>query len=116
MASIAVRNARLYSQASRRAEEPQALIRPARSITASLDLVTVLSMIANQARELLHADGSRIHLLDQERGVLRCLVALDTHAEALLSLELPMGTGLVGWVVNNGTPPSTHEHTAAPAH
>ena len=114
MASIAVRNARLYSQASRRAEEAQALIRTARSITASLDLVTVLSMIANQARELLHADGSRIHLLDQERGVLRCLVALDTHAEALLSLELPMGTGLVGWVVTNGMPLMSNEPMADP--
>jgi len=114
MASIAVRNARLYAEASRRAEEAQALIRTARSITASLDLVTVLSMIADQARELLHADGSRIHLLDQERGVLRCLVALDTHAEALLSLELPLGTGLVGWVVTNGMPLMSNDPTADP--
>lgn len=114
MASIAVRNARLYSEASRRAVEAHALILTARSITASLDLVTVLSMIANQAQELLHADGSRIHLLDQERGVLRCLVALDTHAEALLSLELPMGTGLVGWVVTNGMPLMSNEPTADP--
>ena len=34
MAAIAVSNARLYSEASRRAEEAQALIRTARSITA----------------------------------------------------------------------------------
>ena len=114
MASIAVRNARLYTEASRRAEEAQALIRTARSITASLDLVTVLSMIADQARELLKADGSRIHLLDPERGVLRCLVALDTHAEALLSLELPVGTGLVGWVVTNGMPLMSNDPTADP--
>lgn len=114
MASIAVRNARLYAEASRRAEEAQALIRTARSITASLDLVTVLSMIADQARELLQADGSRVHLVDDERRVLRCLVALDTHAEALLSLELPLGTGLVGWVVTNGLPLMSNDPTADP--
>ncbi|HET7011188.1 MAG TPA: GAF domain-containing protein [Anaerolineales bacterium] len=114
MAAIAVSNARLYSEASRRAEEAQALIRTARSITASLDLVTVLSMIAEQARDLLHADGSRIHLLDPERGVLRCLVALDTHAEALLSLELPRGSGLVGWVMEHGAPLLSNEPTSDP--
>jgi PAS domain S-box-containing protein len=114
MAAIAVRNARLYAEASRRAEEAQALIRTARSITASLDLVTVLSMIAEQARDLLHADGSRIHLLDPERGVMRCLVALDTHAEALLSLEIPRGSGLVGWVMENGAPLMSNEPTADP--
>jgi PAS domain S-box-containing protein len=114
MAAIAVHNARLYAEASQRAEEAQALIRTARSITASLDLVTVLSMIAEQARDLLHADGSRIHLLDPERGVLRCLVALDTHADALLSLELPRGSGLVGWVMENGAPLMSNEPTADP--
>jgi GAF domain-containing protein len=73
LAAIAVQNARLFEEVRWRAEESQALIRTARSVTASLDLVTVLSLIAEQARDLLRADGSRIHLLDPERNVLRWL-------------------------------------------
>jgi len=42
LAAIAVQNARLFEEVRWRAEESQALIRTARSVTASLDLVTVL--------------------------------------------------------------------------
>jgi PAS domain S-box-containing protein len=86
MAAIAVKNARLYSEATRRAEESHALIRTARSISASLDLSTVLHLIVREAKDLLRADGSRIQLLDAAEDTLRCLVAIDPHAEALLQI------------------------------
>jgi PAS domain S-box-containing protein len=104
LAAIAVKNTRLFQEVESRAEESQALIRTARSVTASLDLVTVLSMIAEQARDLLHADGSRIHLLDPERNVLKVVVANDTYPDELAGLELEPGTGLAGWVMQTGEP------------
>lgn len=104
MAAIAVRNARLYADAQRRAVELEALINTSRSISGSLDLATVLEMIAEQAKSLLDSDGSRIHMLDKERQMLRCLIAIDPQAEALMELELSPGSGLVGSVLTSGQP------------
>ncbi|MEX0788978.1 MAG: GAF domain-containing protein [Anaerolineales bacterium] len=114
MAAIAVKNARLYSEATRRAEESQALIRTARSISASLDLSTVLHLIAREAKDLLRADGSRIQLLDASEDTLRCLVAIDPHAEAVLGLELKPGVGLVGHVMETGEPLLTNDPASHP--
>ena len=114
LAAIAVQNARLFDEVRWRAEESQALIRTARSVTASLDLVTVLSLIAEQARELLRADGSRIHLLDPERNVLRVVVAHDLYPEAWPALETEPGTGLVGWVMQHGEPLLTNDPASDP--
>jgi PAS domain S-box-containing protein len=104
MSAIAIKNARLYTDATQRAEESQALIRIARSISALVDHETVLQMIAEQAKELLDSDGSRIHLVDPEKGVLRCLVALDPEAEAIMEIELEIGEGITGYVAEHGVP------------
>lgn len=104
MAAVAIKNSRSYTEARRRAEESQALIRSAGAISASLDLQTVLTEIAEQARSLFRADGSRIHLLDPERGVLRCLVAIQPDAEAVKAVELQPGQGLTGHVMQTGQP------------
>jgi GAF domain-containing protein len=114
MAAIAVKNVHLFEEVRSRAEESQALIRTARSVTASLDLVTVLSLIAEQARDLLRADGSRIHLLDPERNVLKVVVANDTYPDELATLELEPGTGLVGWVMQTGEPLLTNDPASDP--
>ena len=112
-AAVALDNARLYSEATRRAEEAHALITTARSISSSLDYETVLNLIAEQARTLLHADASRIHLLGPEGTTLHCLVALDPLAETILPLKLKVGEGLTGYVAKTGNPlvvndPSSH--------
>jgi len=114
LAAIAVQNARLFEEVQWRAEESQAMIRTARSVTASLDLVTVLSLIAEQARELLRADGSRIHLLDPERNVLKVVVAHDLYPEAWPALEIEPGTGLVGWVMQHGEPLLSNDPASDP--
>ena len=104
MAAITIKNARLYSEATQRAEESQALIRTASSICSSLDHEIVLQSIAEQAKALLQADGSRIHLVDPEKGILRCLIALDPEAEAIMPVELEIGQGITGYVAEQGTP------------
>ncbi len=104
IASTVVQNAHLYTQAKLRAEESQALIRTARAISSSLDADTVLQEIAQQAKLLLRADGSRIHLIDQESGTLRCVVAVEPDAEAIMAFEVDVGEGLTGHVVAAGEP------------
>ena len=114
MAAIAIKNSQSFTAASRRAEESQALMRSAAAISASLDLQTVLTEIALQAKSLLQADGSRIHLLDPDRGVLRCLVALQPDAEAIMAIELRPGQGLTGHVLETGEPVLVADATADP--
>ena len=104
MAAITIKNARSYAEATQRAEESQALIRTASSIGSSLDHEIVLQSIAEQAKALLQADGSRIHLVDPEKGIIRCLIALDPEAEAIMAIELEIGQGITGYVADQGVP------------
>lgn len=99
-----IHNAQLYEQAKRLAEEADALRKGAIAISSSLDTETVLFEIAQQAKELLKADGSRIHLLDPEGKVLKCVVALQPNAEDVINLEIHPGEGLTGYVLKNGEP------------
>jgi len=104
MAAIAIRNSRSFAEARGRAEESRALIRSAVTISSSLDLQTVLTEICEQAKALFKADGSRIHLLDPETGRLRCLVAVQPDAEAIMRVQLEPGQGLTGTVLQSGEP------------
>lgn len=114
MAAMAVQNARLLGQANKRAEEAQALIHTARSISGSLDQETVLKLIAEQARDLLAADGSRIHLHDPDTDRLRCVIALDESPEAFQALQLKPGEGLVGHVLETGKPVLSNDPSQDP--
>ncbi len=104
IASIAIRNARLYADSVRRAEEAQALIGTAHAVSSSLDLQTVLRQIAEQARSLLNSDGSRIHLYDPDENLLRAVVALHTDAEQVMRMRLAPGQGLTGMVFQRREP------------
>lgn len=114
MAAMAVHNARLLTEANNRAEEAQALIHTARSISASLDQETVLHLIAEQAKDLLKADGSRIHLHDPEADILRCVIALDEASEAFQAVDIRPGEGLVGQVMESGEPRLTNQSDVDP--
>lgn len=104
MAAIAIRNSHAFAEAERRARESRALIRSAVTISSSLDLQTVLTEISEQAKELFRADGSRIHLLDPTTGKLRCVVAIQPDAEAVMKVELLPGEGLTGSVLQSEQP------------
>lgn len=104
MAAGVIYNAQLFIQATRHAEEAESLRRGAEAVSSSLDYETVLFEIAQQAKEILRADGSRIHILDTERNVLKCMVALHPHAEEVMGLELKLGEGLTGHVLDSGEP------------
>ena len=104
VAAGVIYNAQLYDQAKRLADEANALREGAIAISSSLDTDTVLFEIAQQVKELLKADGSRIHLLDPEGKVLKCVVALHPHADDFMDLEIHPGEGLTGYVLKTGEP------------
>ncbi|MFQ5410464.1 MAG: GAF domain-containing protein, partial [Anaerolineales bacterium] len=101
--SAALENARLFEAEQRRAKEATALLTTAHA-TSSLHLDDVLQTIASQARVLFAADGSRIHLIEPDGEILRCVVALHERAEAALAADLKVGEGITGRVAQKGAP------------
>jgi PAS domain S-box-containing protein len=80
-----------------------ALLRAAHVLSSELDLPVVLQRLADQLAQLLDADAADCYLLDNERGLFRC-VAVHGFDSALLSFEFPMGQGLAGAAVREGRP------------
>ena len=80
-----------------------ALLRAAHVLSSELDLPVVLQRLADQLAQLLDADAADCYLLDDERGVFRC-VAVHGFDSSVLSFEFPMGQGLAGAAVREGRP------------
>ena len=80
-----------------------ALLRAAHALSSELDLPVVLQRLADQLAQLLDADAADCYLLDNERGLFRC-VAVHGFDRSLLSFEFPMGQGLAGAAIREGRP------------
>ena len=100
--AIAVSHMNLLEQAQRRADEMDALLNTSQIIAASLDLNTTLETIADKAERLLNVDGCRIHLLEPDNKMLRCVIARDANALQVMALPLKYDEGLVGKVAASG--------------
>ena len=87
-----IRNARLYEEARRKADEASALADAGREITESLDPDVVLSRIAMRANALLSRDSAAVFLLEGD-GSLRAVVAVGRQAAAAPGLPPPAGRG-----------------------
>ncbi len=96
-----MRNARLYEEARRKAEEASALADAGREITESLEPDVVLRRIAMRANFLLSRDSSAVFLLESDRG-LRAVVAVGRQAAELQGFRVPPGEGIVSRVVASG--------------
>ncbi len=99
--SIALENARLFEQATRRAQETTALAEVSRDISATLDLETVMKRIATMARDLLGAETSAIYLLDELGTGYRAISALGPIAEQIKADLIIPGEGILGNLIQN---------------
>ncbi|MEK6222384.1 MAG: GAF domain-containing protein, partial [Chloroflexota bacterium] len=100
----ALRNAQLYEEVERRAEEMASLAEVGRDISATLDLTTLLERISSYAQELLFAGTSAVHLLQPDGETLKPIAAVGDIAKELTSFEIELGKGILGSVVFNGAP------------
>jgi PAS domain S-box-containing protein len=116
VAAGVIHNAHLYEEATRHAEEADALRRGSIAISSSLDYETVLAQITERAKALLEADGSRVHLLDPESGMLECVIALHQHAEEVMQFRLQPGEGFAGFVLQKGEPLLVNNPTKHPSY
>jgi PAS domain S-box-containing protein len=99
---VAIRNAQLYSETQRRAEEMAALNEIGREASATLDLPTVLERITSSARQVLAAHTSAVILLEEDGQSLRPIAADGVMAKEVNAFTWKLGQGLVGNIVQSG--------------
>ena len=114
-AAVALENARLYAEAQRRRREAEVLAELARTISASLDLDTVLQRIAEGARELAASDLARIALTERDGTglVFRYWVGAPLTPE-WDTMRIEPGKGLGGLVLLTGRPFRTDDYANDP--
>jgi PAS domain S-box-containing protein len=101
-ASIAVLNARLYSESSRQARIMTALADGAVAFSSSLNVQEVWQRVLNQTIQALQVETAAIGLLEgPERGVV-FRAATGLNAGKIVSHRIAGGQGLVGQVVREG--------------
>jgi signal transduction histidine kinase len=96
--------ARLYQEMEERARQLSALNEVGGVITSTLDLTVVLHLIMDKAVELLQAEAGSLVLVDQETDELVFEVTAGPGSADLEGMRLPMGTGIVGTVVQEHEP------------
>ena len=112
--SVALENARLFSETQRRTRETAALAEVGRDISSTLDLSTVMDRIARHARNLLNAGTSAIFLPDPGEQTYRAIVAVGDMAGAIQSTVINVGEGIIGSLVQSGRPELINDAAADP--
>ncbi len=105
-AAIAIKNGRLFEAAQTRLARMTRLAALSQLMVSSLDYRQVLHFVTTAALDLLGGDTARLWVVDEDAGLLR--LASSEEREALRDrtsavAELPVGRGLVGWVVAHRT-------------
>jgi PAS domain S-box-containing protein len=103
-AAIAIANARLYDETERRRREAEVLASLAQSITASLDLDTVLQRVAEGVKGLCDGDVAAIALRERASDTLAFRTWAGTVTPAYAALRIRAGQGLGGKVLAEGRP------------
>jgi formate hydrogenlyase transcriptional activator len=86
--AIAVENARAFQKVSGLRDRLQLLLNLTARITSSLDRREVLRAIAANIREVIHADGVTVSLLDPASGKCRVLAVDIPHGKGVIKEEL----------------------------
>jgi len=101
-ASIAVLNARLYTESSRHARVMTALADGAATINSSLDLHEIWQRVLNQTIQAMQVETAALGLIDGPEQSLVYRAAAGQNAGSIVDRRIPAGQGLVGQVVREG--------------
>lgn len=72
-------------------------------ISAVSRLDSLLAMVMEKARTVMNAEAASIFLINHEKQVFECPVAIGEAGETLKTIEIPLGSGIAGWVASHGT-------------
>ncbi|PYN81036.1 MAG: hypothetical protein DMD97_02835 [Candidatus Rokuibacteriota bacterium] len=103
-AALALENARLYSEATRRRREAEELARVARLLTESLDFATAAGRIAETVLPLLRVQASVLRLRQADGSLLAIASAGRTRGAFEPGHRIPPGVGIAGRAVAEGQP------------
>lgn len=71
-------------------------------LLSTLEPAGVLELIADSLKAIVPYDSLTIYRVDRVAGVRRAVVARDRFADLILAHEVPLGSGISGWVVDHG--------------
>jgi GAF domain-containing protein len=121
-AAVAIENAYLYEDATRRAEEAAALYELSQAVTSTLRLEDVLERVADSVLSLLSVDRFALFLRDRDGERLRLVMGRGLADGAAERLRPLVGQGIPGWVLEFETPTGVqdvaadHRNASAPLH
>ncbi len=97
--SVALENARLFAETTRRASELDTVNEISRALVAQLDFDTLVSLVGEQIRQTFDADIVYVALLDRDSEMIQFPFA---HGDDLSPLKL--GEGLTSRIILTGEP------------
>jgi len=102
--AIAIENAQLYEDATRRAEEATAIYRLSQAVNSSKDIEEIYHLVIDSVLNLLHVDKVAIFLFSKVEQRLVIVAHYGLSGSAVQELRPQIGEGVAGWVVEFGTP------------
>ncbi len=119
-AAIALDNARVFQAADQalaaRLEELSTLIEITRTITSSLDVDEVVQLTIQQVHNSWNMGASSLWWLDKDKQTLRVISNIGTPSDVLTAMDVPVGEGFVGYVVETGQWIYTNNASSHPQH
>ncbi len=81
-------------------QEMRAIVDLAMDLSKSLRMEDILSILAERLKQLVPYDCMAVYV--RERSVLKARYTSGLNSQTFAALEIPVGQGLSGWVVENG--------------
>ena len=111
-AAVALENAWLYEDATRRAQEAAALYELSQAVGATLNLSRVIQFVADSVLNLLHVDKFALFLYDAATGRLEIKASRNLSRETADTMKPRLGEGIAGWVLEFETPTAVQDVAA----
>lgn len=112
-AAVALENAWLYEDATRRAEEATAIYELSQAVNTNLNLHRVLNFVADSVLALLHIDKFALFLHNPRSHALDIMVARNIRREVVQSMHPTRQSGGIAWWVYEFETPTAVQNVAA---
>ncbi|MCB0304821.1 MAG: GAF domain-containing protein, partial [Calditrichaeota bacterium] len=86
---------------SARVEALSSLIEVGIIINSTFHLDEVMQLVMKKAQQVMQAEASSILLINREKKVFECPVALGDAGEKFKTIEIPLDRGIAGWVASH---------------
>ena len=99
--AMAISSLRLHEAARRRSDELSTLNEIASAITSTLDTQEVYRLVVQKLSEYFHVEAGSLLLIREPSGNLEIVMTIEGGDERLAGVQVPVGEGIVGYVVQS---------------